>query len=148
MKTPFCTAIGLQRREVDEIRISIGVEVSRLTEVERRYTDIDAAVRRERTVAAEAVDVPATNYFVRMQEERTRLEDDQRVIDARVTRLRSQAREAYGALSAIEGAAERHRGEETRRIQGAEQAATDDRSAVDFLSRVRSVRAATERRRS
>ena len=148
MKTPYCAAIGLQRREVDEIRISIGVEVSRLTTVERRNAEIDASMRREHHVAVEAMDVPATAYFARMRAERARLEQDRQVIDARVTRLRSQAREAYGSLSAIEGAADRFRSDETRRIEGAEQAAIDDRAATDFMYKLRLLRAATGKRRS
>lgn len=148
MRTPYCAAIGLQRREVDQMRMSIGIEVSRLTEVERRQTEIEADMRRERSVAAGVLDLPATAYFVRMHAERTRLEDNQRLIDARVAQLRAEAREVYGSLTAIEGAAERYRGEETRRIEGAEQAALDDRSASDFLSRLRSARTATDRRPS
>ena len=134
MRTPYCAAIGLQRREVDELRISIGVEAGRLAEVERRRTQIDADLCRERGVAAAAFDVPATAYFALMRAERIRLEESRRTIDARVTQLRSQAREAYGSLSAVEGAAERYRDEETRRIESAEQAAMDDRSAASFLS--------------
>lgn len=148
MRTPYCAAIGLQRREVDELRISIGVELGRLSEVERRRSQIDADMRRERSVAAEAFEVPATAYFALVRAERTRLEESQRTIDARVTRLRSQAREAYGSLSAVEGAAERYRDEETRRIESAEQAAADDRSAASFLALRAARSAATGRRRA
>lgn len=146
MKTPYCAAIGLQRREVDQIRISIGIEVGRLAEVERRHSEIAADLRRERDVAAHALDVPATAYFLRMRSERIELEESQREIDARVAQLRSQAREAYGSLSAIEDAAERFRDEETRRVEGAEQTAIDDRSATDVLSRLHAARAAIGRR--
>lgn len=147
MRTPYCSAIGLQRREVDQLRVSIGVELGRLTDVERRQTEIEANVCRERVIAAGALDVPATAYFARMRAEQSQLEENQRIIDARVARLRSQAREVYGSLSAIEGAANRYRDEETRRIEGAEQSASDDRAAADFLSKVRVVRAAAGRRR-
>jgi hypothetical protein len=146
MKTPYCAAIGLQRREVDEIRLSIGMEVSRLSEVERHQVRVDMEMRQERSVAAAAPDVPATAYFIQMHAERSRLADNQRAIDARVTQLRAQAREVYGSLNAIEGAAQRYRDEETRRIEGIEQAAADDRSAVDFLVRVRAVRTTPGRR--
>lgn len=146
MRTPYCAAIGLQRREVDEIRLSIGMEVSRLSEVERHQVRVDMEMRQERSVAAAAPDVPATAYFIQMHAERSRLADNQRAIDARVTQLRAQAREVYGSLNAIEGAAQRYRDEETRRIEGIEQAAADDRSAVDFLVRVRAVRTTPGRR--
>jgi hypothetical protein len=146
MRTPYCAAIGLQRREVDEIRLSIGMEVSRLSEVERHQVRVDMEMRQERSVAAAAPDVPATAYFIQMHAERSRLADNQRAIDARVTQLRAQARAVYGSLNAIEGAAQRYRDEETRRIEGIEQAAADDRSAVDFLVRVRAVRTTSGRR--
>jgi hypothetical protein len=148
MRTPYCAAIGLQRREVDQIRISIGIEVSRLTEVEQRQAQIVADMRRERDIAAGASYIPATAYFLRMHAERAQLEDNQRILDARVASLRNTAREVYGSLNAIEGAADRYRLDETRRIESAEQSAVDDRSASDFLTRLRSVKAAASRRRS
>lgn len=146
MKTPYCAAIGVQRREVDQIRISISEEVERLTAVERRRTRIDLDMRRERSVAAGSLDVPNTAYFLVMRAERMRLEEAQRAIDARVTELRSVAREAYGSLNAVEGAAERYRDHETRRLANAEQSASDDRSAAIFAARNRLARAAGERR--
>lgn len=145
MKTPYCAAIGLQRREVDQLRTSIGVEVGRLAQVEQRHSFIDESVRRERSVAAAAFDVPATAYFLRMRAERARLEADRQVIDARVTKLRSQAREAFGSLSVIEGAAERYRHEEMRQMEAAQQAVIDDRSATDFVQKVRLSRAVARR---
>ncbi|MEW9854484.1 hypothetical protein [Novosphingobium sp. M1R2S20] len=147
MRTPYCSAIGLQRREVDQIRISIGVEIGRLTEVERRQAELEHDVNRERSIAADGFDLPATAYFARMHAEKSQLEESQREIDAKVTWLRTQAREVYGSLNAIEGAATRYRDAETRRIEGAEQSAIDDRSAVDFLTRLRSARVAAGRRR-
>lgn len=145
MKTPYCAAVGLQRREVDEIRISISVEVSRLVAVEREQADLAQSVRQEREAAAEATVLPSAAYFAHMRALRTQLESDRQVIDGRVTQLQSAAREAYGSLTAVEGAAERFRGEARRRIETAEQSASDDRSAADFLRKLRYVRAATGR---
>ena len=146
MKTPYSTAIGLQRREVDQLRISIGVELGRLAEVEQRNAWIDESVRRERSIAADALDVPATAYFLRMRAERAMLEASRKVIDARVTQLRSQAREAFGSLTVIEGADERYRIEEERQLEAANQASIDDRSATDFMEKRRLLRAAGRRR--
>ncbi len=148
MRTPFCPAIGVQRREVDQIRISISEEVDRLSEVERRRTKIDLEMKRERTIAAGSWNVPSTAYFLVMRSEHTRLEQAERTIDARVTQLRSQAREAYGSLSAVEGAADRYRSERIRSIESAEQAAADDRSASVFVTRNAAARSAAARRRA
>ncbi|HYZ48079.1 MAG TPA: hypothetical protein VE567_04215 [Sphingomonas sp.] len=146
LRTPYCAAIGLRRREVDEIRISIGIEVSRLTQVECRNAEVDADLDRERGVAAGALNIPVTAYFARMQAERRRLEEERQAINGRVARLRSQAREAYGSLNAIEGAAQRYRDEALHKIESAEQAATDDRSAADFVARARLIRTASAKR--
>jgi hypothetical protein len=148
MKTPYCPAIGVQRREVDQLRISISEEVHRLSEVERRRTTIDLEMQRERTVAAASLDAPSTAYFMVMRSEHTRLEEAERAIDARVAQLRSQARDAYGSLSAVEGAAGRYRTERLRHIESAEQAASDDRSAAAFVSRHNAARSAAARRRA
>lgn len=148
MRTPYCPAIGVQRREVDQIRISISEEVDRLTQVERRRTRIDLEMQRERTLAAGSLDMPSTAYFLVMRSEHTRLAEAERTIDARVTQLRSQARDAYGSLAAVEGAADRYRSEQIRRVEGAEQAASDDRSAAVFVSRYSAARSAAARRRA
>ena len=148
MRTPYCPAIGVQRREVDQIRISISEEVDRLSEVERRRTKIDLEMQRERTVAAGSWNVASTAYFMVMRSEHTRLEETERVIDARVTQLRSQAREAYGSLSAVEGAADRYRSERIRYIESAEQVAADDRSAAVFVARHGAARSEAARRRA
>ena len=145
MKTPYCAAVGLQRREVDEIRISISVEVNRLVAVEREQAELGRSVRQEREIAAEAVVLPASAYFTQMRALRTKLESDRHAIDGRVAKLQSAAREAYGSLTAIEGAAQRFRGDAQRRIESAEQAASDDRSAADVLRKLRYARAAIGR---
>jgi len=145
VKTPYCAAIGVQRREVDAMRVVIGVEVNRLAEVERRHAKIDVDLRRERSVAC-SLDVPSTAYFLLMRAEQERLDENRRAISARIDQLRSQAREVYGSLSAVEGAAERYRDEERRRLEGLEQAAMDDRSAAAFLAHSRTARATTTRR--
>lgn len=148
MRTPYCAALGVQRREVEQLRISISEEVDRLSQVERRHTKIEWDMRRERSVAASSLDVPSTAYFLLMRAERARLEESRRTIGDRVAQLRSEAREAYGSLNAVEGAADRYRHEEVRRVEGAEQADMDDRSATAFLARARSARAASGRPQS
>ena len=145
MKTPYCAAVGLQRREVDEIRISISVEVGRLVAVEREQVELGRSVRQERAIAAEAVVLPTSAYFTQMRALRTKLESDRHAIDGRVVKLQSAAREAYGSLTAIEGAAQSFRGEAQRRIESAEQVASDDRSAADVLRKLRYARAAIGR---
>lgn len=148
MRTPYCAAIGVQRREVDQLRLSISEEVDRLSQLERRRTKIELDIRHERSVAATSVDVPSTAYFLLMRAERGRLEESRRMIEDRVAQLRSEAREAYGSLNAVEVAAEEYRHKALRRVEGAEQAAMDDRSAAIFMARARSARAASGRRQA
>jgi flagellar biosynthesis chaperone FliJ len=145
MKTPYCTALKVQRREVDQLRISIGVEVSRVTQIETQQVRLQDAVSTERVLAAEAWTVPTNSYFQRMRTEREQLEHDRKMADAKLDQLRAQAREAYGSLMAVESAATGYREQASKLIEAAEQVAVDDRAAADFVRAVRLVRAANGR---
>lgn len=145
MKTPYCTALGVQKREVDQIRIAISVAVDRATGLEREGVEIVRSVSAERAVAAADWQLPENMYFARMRAERGRVEAERRMADARLDQLRAQAREVYGAMKAVEGAADRFRVEHARKAGAAEQGAADDRAAADFIRAVRTLR---ERRRA
>lgn len=141
MKTPYCGALGIQRREVDQIRIAISVAVDRADALAARAHEIHCTVEAERTLAASDWTLPENRYFARMRAERTRVATEKAVADARLDQLRGKAREAYGSMKAVEGAAERFREEAARTLDAAEQAALDDRAAADFIRGVRRLRA-------
>ncbi|AJP72231.1 hypothetical protein [Sphingomonas hengshuiensis] len=138
--TPFDTALRVQRREVDAVRVSISVEIERITEIETRSRAHDTRMIDERALAY-ALPVASDAWTARMRSERMRLHDAAVLADARLRRLREQAVEAYGTMRAIEGAAERHQDEEDRIVASAEQSAADDIAAAQFL-RARRIRGA------
>lgn len=140
MKTPYCGALGIQRREVDQIRIAISVAVDRADTLAARAQEIRCTVEAERALAAADWALPENRYFARMRAERARVAAEKAAADARLDQLRDKAREAYGSMKAVEGAAERFREDATRALDAAEQAALDDRAAADFIRGIRRAR--------
>jgi hypothetical protein len=130
--TPFDTALRVQRREVDAVKVSISVEVERITTLESQTSAHDASVRQERALAY-AMPFASDAWAARMKAERRRLDEAAYLAQARLGRLREQAVEAYGTMRAIEGAAERYEDEAERVVSLAEQSAIDDIAAARFL---------------
>jgi hypothetical protein len=139
--TPFDTALRVQRREVDAVKVSISVEVERITTLETETRTHDARMLQERLLAY-ALPFAHDAWTARMKAERTRLDEAAYLAQARLGRLRAQAVEAYGTMRAIEGAAERYEDEAERTLALAEQGAIDDIAAARFLR----ARAATRSR--
>lgn len=141
MKTPYDTALRLQRREVDAVKVSISVEIERITTLEQQARTIDSRVVEERRLA-HALPLSSDHWVARMRAERARVEHAARESQARLNQLRDQAIEAYGTMRAIESAATRYRDEAERAADVAEQSAIDDIAAVRFLNARRRRRAA------
>ncbi len=146
MKTPYCTALKTQRREVDEVRISIGVEIEHLSCVERHEEAVRIQSQRERALAAGDWTLSSSAYFTRARAELRQLAEKRKITEARLDQLRAQAREAYGSLKAVEGAADRFRDTAARAADQAEQAGSDDRSAASVMRALQLARAAGGRR--
>ncbi|NIJ20849.1 hypothetical protein FHS95_002541 [Sphingomonas naasensis] len=130
--TPFDTALRVQRREVDAVKVSISVEVERITTLETQTRAHDATMREERALAY-AMPFATDAWRARMKAERARLDEAAFLAQARLGRLRAQAVEAYGTMRAIEGAAGRYEDEAERVEALAEQNAIDDIAAARFL---------------
>jgi hypothetical protein len=130
--TPFDTALRVQRREVDTMKVSISVEVERITTLETQARTHDARMLQERALAT-SLPFASDAWTARMKAERVRLEEAAYLAQARLGRLRAQAVEAYGTMRAIEGAAERYQDEAERTIALGEQSASDDIAAARFL---------------
>jgi hypothetical protein len=130
--TPFDTALRVQRREVDSVKVSISVEVERITTLEAHTRAHEVTVQQERALAY-ALPFASDAWTARMKAERARLDEAAFLAQARLGRLRAQAVEAYGTMRAIEGAAERYENEAERVLAVAEQSAIDDIAAARFL---------------
>ncbi len=133
MKTPFDGAIRIQRREIDEMRVAINVQVERLVEIEAAQVDHDAALRNEHDVAGGDLLLSSHAYMARMNAERRRLAQDRAVVDVQLTQLRTRATAAYGMSKAIEAAADSYRDEATQADAAAEQGQLDDQAATRFV---------------
>lgn len=141
MKTPYCTALRIQRREVDRIRIAISVAIDESERLDRHAVELARRVADEHARAAADWLLPENGYFARMKAERGRIARDKALAAARLDQLRDKARDSYGAMKAVEGAAELFREGETRRIDTIEQASADDRAALDVIAALRHLRA-------
>ena len=133
MKTPFDGAIRIQRREIDEMRVAIKVQVEQSVRIEAAQADADAVVRNERDIAGGDVLLSSHAYMARMNAERHRLAQDRAVVDVQLTQLRTRATAAYGMGKAIEAAAQTYRDEAMQAEATAEQGQIDDQSATRFM---------------
>ena len=130
--TPFDTALRIHRREVDAVKVSIGVEVERIATIDAVSRAHDARMHEERALAY-ALPFSSDAWTARMKADRARLREAASAAEARLGQLRAQAVEAYGTMRAIEGAAERYEAEAERTAALAEQGAIDDLAAARFL---------------
>jgi hypothetical protein len=137
---PYATALRLQNRRVDEVRLAIQLESETLAAANESQRALEHSIARERTVEPIWA-CPTDAWETRMRYERARLAAEQHASDARLTQLRGQAAEAFGALRAIESAETRWLDARTAAEEAAEQAESDDLSAVRFIRALRQRRA-------
>jgi hypothetical protein len=130
--TPFDTALRVQRREVDTMKVSISVEIETIATLSHQTQAHEIRMREERALAA-TIPVASDAWRLRMKAERARLDQQAQLANLRLTSLRAQAVEAYGTMRAIEGAADRFKDEAERVAAGAEQAMIDDIAASKLV---------------
>jgi len=130
--TPFDTALRVQRREVDAVKVSISIEVERITTLEAQSRAHAERAREERALAT-SLPFASDAWTARMKYEQIRINEAAYLAQARLGQLRAQAVEAYGTMRAIEGAAERFQDEADRTAATVEQTGIDDIAAARFL---------------
>lgn len=141
MTTPFDTALRVQRREVDAMKVSISIEIENISTLTSQTQAHEIRMREERALSA-LVPIASDAWTSRMKAERSRLDHQSRLAQMRLIQLRAQAVQAYGTMRAIEGAADRFKDEAERLAAGAEQASIDDIAAAKLV-RARRNRART-----
>lgn len=139
--TPYDTALRLYRRQVDEIKLSISVEMERLAALTARTRAHEATWQEERALAR-ALPFASDVWAARMRDERAQIDAAQSNAQTRLDCLRRDAAKVYGTLRAIETAAERCRDDAERAMAVAEQAGIDDLSASRLARSGRAGRAA------
>lgn len=130
--TPFDTALRVQRREVDSMKVSISVEVETIASLSHQTLAHEVRMREERALAA-TIPVVSDAWRMRMKAERARLDQQAQLAQVRLIHLRAQAVEAYGTMRAIEGAAGRFKDEAERVAASAEQTQIDDIAAAKLI---------------
>ncbi|QIG79664.1 hypothetical protein [Stakelama tenebrarum] len=130
------TALRIQQRELDALRVSITVEIERvdgLSDAQRAHLESE---RRERAAAAAATEIwmPTDAWAARARAERARLARNAQEAGDRLTALRVRAAESYGTMRAIEEAVNRRREEIDREHAAVEQAQADDFGTARFLA--------------
>lgn len=137
MKTPFCTALRVQQRAVDELRVAISVTVEQLSRVELEGRALEHRTAAERACAVTDWTLPENRFFERLRAERARQIEEQALADAELARLREQARQAYGSLRVLEQAASAFKEDAQREMESRAQAEADDRAAARFVQNQR-----------
>lgn len=135
MKTPYDSAMRMQRREIDEMGVAINVQVNLLNQIEQARDEARHRLNRESELASRDLNLSSQAYMERIRAEQQRLARDGATQSLRLDQLRSKAAAAYGAFHTIEMAAKDWRKDAERRSSNAEQAGIDDNSAVAFLKR-------------
>jgi hypothetical protein len=130
--TPFDTALRVQRREVDTVKVSISETITTITTITHQTNAHDIRMREERALAA-TVPIASDAWTLRMKADRARLDHQAQLAQVRLTHLRGKAVEAYGTMRAIEGAADRFKDEAERVAATAEQAQIDDITAAKLI---------------
>ncbi|QJU57424.1 hypothetical protein HL653_06115 [Sphingomonas sp. AP4-R1] len=126
MPTPYDALMRLRQREVDDLRIAISVQIDQLVSIENRHTVINAALAQAQDVTASEVLLNTQSYMARLRAERDAVTNNRKMAGARLSQLRDNAVEAYGALRAIHSAADDYRSDVERSAAQADQAFIDD----------------------
>lgn len=126
MKTPFDSALRVQRRAVDDIRIGLHAEAGKISAVTAACAAIEQRLYREAGIAVADLTIGSFAYANRLRTQRRNLKVEEQQINRRLDALRDFALAASGQLRAIEVAAEDFGNAEMRRERGSEQAEADD----------------------
>ena len=137
MRTPYCTALKLASRSVDELRSRIGEAQEEVASLQGRAAVLRAVVASERSARAGEIRLPETGWFCRTAADQRAIAERRASLEQALERLRDEARVELASLRALEQAADNARSERTRANARREQAVADDRAALLFRDRNR-----------
>lgn len=140
MNTPFDAVLRTRRRELDEVRIAINAETSRLADIDEATDLLHEEVARECRTASEDWSMSSHAYLQRKLAERKGLHTCRTETARSIETLRGRATETYGSMRAIENAAERFRSEAARERQRAEQQVADEAGSARFVREANAAR--------
>jgi hypothetical protein len=126
--------LRIRRRQIDALRLAIGAEQDRASELAAEVARVRAARDAERRLAASG-EVPADAWFAASSRHLRDLAGVRAQIEQRLVTLRQAAREASARLSLLEQADAAAQAVERRASDKAAQAALDDRTAASWSRR-------------
>ena len=140
MKTPFDTVLRMRRREIDQTRIAIHMETTRLIEIDQQSQALQQELAHEYEVSAQSWAVSAEAFIRRRMSQHAQLLAERIAVSDEIDRLRSEAVDAYASRHVLESAVEAFHADRNREIARAEQREADDMCAarIPAPSRVRS----------
>ena len=130
MKTPFDTVLRIRRREIDQTRIAIHAETTRLFEIDQESRALEQELAREYQVCAESWAVSAEAFVRRRMSQQAQLLAERIAVSEEIERLRREAIDAYASQHVLEGAAEAFHADHKRQLSRAEQREADDLRAA------------------
>lgn len=137
MSGPYDALVRMQKRGLDQIRLSIGVEINHADQVARAQDALIEEIEGE-CLAAQGDWTISTAAYLRDRAARTaRLVQSKREHEEALDRLRQKAGEAYGALRVAERAAALHALREEQARMRKAQAEADDLANARRLLRMR-----------
>lgn len=137
MKTPYDTAMRVRRREMDDMRLSISVQLNQLVSIESSKAAVDETLTRESRLATGDHGLASHAYIERMRAQRAQLARNKADADEQLSQLRARAVAVYGGFKAIETASDTYREDAARSVAQAEQGLIDDLAAAAFIRRHR-----------
>jgi hypothetical protein len=135
MKTPFDTALRLQKRKADDLGAALGGELRALDRSELARQELESEVRQETSIASADPMIPTSPYLVRMKARRLQLARERAAVLERVDCLRAGVGAACGSARAIEIIAKDYRFSRCRAEQSARDLECDDLAAHAFIRR-------------
>jgi hypothetical protein len=128
MKTPYDTLVRLQKRTVDEVKLSISIEVTHIAEVQLQQSALVQEVEAECAAAAQDWSLSTTAYLRDRAARSARLVQTRKEHEQQLDRLREEASQAYGALRVTENAAQAFAKKMRLAREARDQAESDDLS--------------------
>jgi hypothetical protein len=126
MSTPFDSALRVQRRALDAIRLSLLAEAVRAAEVRAHLLALDQHLADEQAVAAGDWRLAAHPYGARLRDHAARLGSESAGIVSGIAGLRDAALAASGQLQAVDQAAGQYRASLARAARAREQNEADE----------------------
>ncbi len=130
MKTPFDTVLRIRRREIDQTRIAIHAETTRLLEIDQESRALEQELAREYEVCAESWASSAEAFIRRRMSQQAQLLAERIAVSEELDRLRREAVDAYASRHVLESAVEAFHADRKRQVSQAEQREADDLRAA------------------